>query len=133
MTKQLPNKEPTLRVVPFPGDTNAYGDIFGGWLLSQMDLAVASEATSLANCRVVTVGIESMNFHQPVFVGDEVSFYTEIVRTGRTSIAVHIQSWRGQEPKALKIPAWLQKVSLPLLRLMKIESLLRLNLLSVHL
>lgn len=93
MTKQPPKKEPTLRVVPLPADTNAYGDIFGGWLLSQMDLAGASEATTLAKCRVVTVGVDSMNFHQPVFVGDEVSFYTEIVRTGRTSIAVHVQSW----------------------------------------
>ena len=102
MTKQLPNKEPTLRVVPLPGDTNAYGDIFGGWLLSQMDLAGASQATSLAKCRVVTVGIESMNFHQPVFVGDEVSFYTEIVRTGRTSIAVHIQSWARARAKGVE-------------------------------
>ena len=97
MTKQLPTKQPTLRVVPLPADTNAYGDIFGGWLLSQMDLAGASEATSLAKNRVVTVGVDSMNFHQPVYVGDEVSFYTEIVKTGRTSIAVHVQSWaRGR-------------------------------------
>lgn len=99
MTKQLPDKVPTLRVVPLPADTNAYGDIFGGWLLSQMDLAGASEATTLAKCRVVTVGIDSMNFHQPVFVGDEVSFYTEIVRTGRTSIAVHVQSWARARAK----------------------------------
>jgi acyl-CoA thioesterase YciA len=97
MTKELPTKAPTLRVVPLPADTNAYGDIFGGWLLSQMDLAGASEATSLAKNRVVTVGVDSMNFHQPVFVGDEVSFYTEVVRTGRTSISVHVQSWaRGR-------------------------------------
>lgn len=97
MTKQLPSKAPTLRVVPLPADTNAHGDIFGGWLLSQMDLAGASEATNLAKCRVVTVGIDSMNFHQPVFVGDEVSFYTEIVSKGRTSVAVHVQSWaRGR-------------------------------------
>lgn len=95
--KLPPNKEPTLRIVPLPADTNAYGDIFGGWLLSQMDLAGASEATSRAKCRVVTVGIDTMNFHQPVFVGDEVSFYTEIVRKGRSSIAVHVQSWaRGR-------------------------------------
>ncbi|MEM9468735.1 MAG: acyl-CoA thioesterase [Pseudomonadota bacterium] len=92
-SKQLPDKHPTLRVVPLPADTNAYGDIFGGWLLSQMDLAGASEATNLAKCRVVTVGVDSMNFHQPVFVGDEVSFYTEIVKKGRTSVAVHVQAW----------------------------------------
>jgi len=97
MADQLPKKAPTLRVVPLPADTNAYGDIFGGWLLSQMDLAGASEATSLAKCRVVTVGVDSMNFHQPVFVGDEVSFYTEIVKTGRSSVTVNIEAWaRGR-------------------------------------
>ncbi|NCO03376.1 MAG: acyl-CoA thioesterase [Alphaproteobacteria bacterium] len=101
MTQKLPDKIPTLRVVPLPADTNAYGDIFGGWLLSQMDLAGASEATSLAKCRVVTVGVDSMNFHQPVFVGDEVSFYTEIVRTGRSSIAVHVQSWARARAEAI--------------------------------
>lgn len=93
MSKELPSKAPTLRVVPLPADTNAYGDIFGGWLLSQMDLAGASEATSLAKNRVVTVGVDSMNFHEPVFVGDEVSFYTEITKVGRTSVSVHVQAW----------------------------------------
>jgi len=101
MTQKLPDKIPTLRVVPLPAETNAYGDIFGGWMLSQMDLAGASEATSLAKCRVVTVGVDSMNFHQPVFVGDEVSFYTEIVRTGRSSIAVHVQSWARARAEAI--------------------------------
>ena len=88
-----PEKSPTIRVVPMPADTNAYGDIFGGWLLSQMDLAGASVATEIAGCRVVTVGVEGMNFHKPVFVGDEVSFYTTIKRKGRTSISIHIQAW----------------------------------------
>jgi acyl-CoA thioesterase YciA len=91
--KKIPDKVPTLRVIPLPADTNAYGDIFGGWLLSQMDLAGASVATELAKCRVVTVGIDGMNFHKPVFVGDEVSFYSDIVKVGRTSIAVHIEAW----------------------------------------
>lgn len=99
---QPPQKAPTLRVVPLPGDTNAYGDIFGGWLLSQMDLAGASEATTLAKCRVVTVSVDSMSFHQPVFVGDEVSFYTEIVRTGRTSVAVHVESWARARAKKVE-------------------------------
>jgi acyl-CoA thioesterase YciA len=88
-----PEKSPTIRVVPLPADTNAYGDIFGGWLLSQMDLAGASAATEIARRRVVTVGVEGMNFHKPVFVGDEVSFYTDIKRKGRTSISVHIEAW----------------------------------------
>jgi len=91
--RNLPDVHPTLRVIPMPADTNAYGDVFGGWLLSQMDLAGASEATRCAGGRVVTIGIESMSFHMPVFVGDEVSFYTTIKRVGRTSITVHVESW----------------------------------------
>ena len=91
--KKMPDSAPTLRIVPMPADTNAYGDIFGGWLLSQMDLAGASAATKLVKQRVVTVGINGMNFHNPVFVGDEVSFFTDITRIGRTSITAHIQAW----------------------------------------
>jgi acyl-CoA thioesterase YciA len=88
-----PEKAPTLRLVPLPADTNAYGDIFGGWLMSQMDLAGASEATEYVGGRVVTVGVDGMSFHEPVYVGDEVSFYTEIKRVGRTSISIDVQSW----------------------------------------
>lgn len=88
-----PELSPTLRVIPMPSDTNAYGDIFGGWLLSQMDLAGASEATDYAGQRVVTVGVEGMNFHKPVFVGDEVSFYTTMQRVGRTSMNIHVEAW----------------------------------------
>jgi acyl-CoA thioesterase YciA len=84
---------PTLRVIAMPADTNAYGDIFGGWLLSQMDLAGASLATDYVGSRVATVGVEGMNFHKPVFVGDEVSFYTDIKRVGRTSISIHVEAW----------------------------------------
>jgi acyl-CoA thioesterase YciA len=91
--KQPPTQAPTLRLVPLPADTNAYGDIFGGWLMSQMDLAGASEATRYAGGRVVTVGVDGMNFHKPVYVGDEVSFYTDIIKTGRTSVAVHVEAW----------------------------------------
>jgi acyl-CoA thioesterase YciA len=91
--KTPPQKPPTIRVIPMPADTNAYGDIFGGWLLSQMDLAGASEATEYARNRVVTIGVEGMSFHAPVLVGDEVSFYTDIKRVGRTSITVHIEAW----------------------------------------
>ncbi len=99
----LPDKHPTIRVVPMPGDTNAYGDIFGGWLLAQMDLAGASEATDYAKSRVVTVGIEGMNFHKPVFIGDEVSFYTDIVKVGRSSISVHIDAFaRARTEKAVR-------------------------------
>jgi acyl-CoA thioesterase YciA len=76
-----------------PADTNAYGDIFGGWLLAQMDLAAASYAIQRARGRVATVGIEAMSFHLPVFVGDQVSCYCRTVRVGNTSIAVHVETW----------------------------------------
>lgn len=88
-----PEKSPTLRVIPMPSDTNAEGDIFGGWLLAQMDLAGASQAYAEAGQRIVTVGVDSMSFHKPVFVGDEVSFYTSVKRIGNTSISIHVESW----------------------------------------
>jgi acyl-CoA thioesterase YciA len=89
----LPTTAPTLRVIPMPSDTNAEGDIFGGWLLAQMDLAGASLAYQVVGNRIVTVGVDSMNFHKPVFVGDEVSFYSNVQKTGRTSIAIHVEAW----------------------------------------
>ena len=76
-----------------PSDTNANGDIFGGWLLSQMDLAGAVVAVARAKNRVATVGVNAMSFHKPVNVGDTVSFYTEIQRVGNTSLTVKIESW----------------------------------------
>lgn len=88
-----PDEEPALRTIAMPEDTNAEGDIFGGWLLSQMDLSGSSVATRNADARVVTVGIESMTFHKPVFVGDELSCYASVKETGRTSLAVDIQAW----------------------------------------
>jgi acyl-CoA thioesterase YciA len=95
--RKLPTQTPTLRVIPMPADTNAEGDIFGGWLLSQMDLAGASEAYQYVGNRIVTVGVDSMNFHKPVFVGDEVSFFTDIRKVGKTSIAIHVEAWaRGR-------------------------------------
>ncbi|MEM7235197.1 MAG: acyl-CoA thioesterase [Planctomycetota bacterium] len=82
-----------LRTIAMPADTNAAGDIFGGWLLSQMDLAGASHAVEVAEGRVVTVGIEAMSFHSPVYVGDQVSCYCSTERIGRTSITVHVETW----------------------------------------
>jgi acyl-CoA thioesterase YciA len=96
-----PQVEPALRAIAMPADANPSGDIFGGWLLSQMDLAGSTVATRRAKGRVVTVAITAMTFHRPVFVGDEVSCYAEIVKIGRTSITVKIESWvrrgRGEE------------------------------------
>ena len=88
---------PALRTIAMPADANANGDIFGGWLLSQMDLAGSVIATQTARTRVATVGIEAMSFERPVFVGDEVSFYCKTERVGNTSTTIHIESWaRGR-------------------------------------
>jgi acyl-CoA thioesterase YciA len=76
-----------------PADANAHGDIFGGWLLSQMDLAEGTVATRRAKGRTVTVAIAAMTFHRPVFIGDEVSCYAEVIKVGRTSITVKVESW----------------------------------------
>jgi acyl-CoA thioesterase YciA len=88
-----PDQEPAMRTTAMPADTNADGDIFGGWLLSQMDLAGANVATRRADCRVTTVGIDGMSFHKPVFVGDELSCYAIIEKIGNTSLTVDIQAW----------------------------------------
>ena len=88
-----------------PADANPRGDIFGGWLLSQMDLAGSTVAIRRAKSRVATVAVTSMTFRKPVFVGDEVSCYAEIVKVGTTSITVKIESWvrRGVSGEALKV------------------------------
>ena len=85
------NIQPIIRVVPMPSDTNAAGDIFGGWIMSQVDIAGSIIAARRANGRVVTVAVNSFVFHQPVFVGDLVTCYGEISKVGRTSITVDVQ------------------------------------------
>jgi acyl-CoA thioesterase YciA len=92
-TKPPPQSEPALRAIAMPADANPHGDIFGGWLLSQMDLAGGTAATRRAKGRTVTVAITAMTFHRPVFIGDEVSCYAEIIKVGRTSITVKVESW----------------------------------------
>jgi len=93
-----PPREPALRAIAMPADANPSGDIFGGWVLSQMDLAGGSVAGRRAKGRVATVAITGMTFHLPVFVGDEVSCYVTVVKTGRTSITVKIESWARRSP-----------------------------------
>ena len=88
-----PTSEPTLRAIAMPADTNTHGDIFGGWLLCQMDLAGSVFAYKTTHARPVTVAIEAMTFRKPVYVGDLVSVYGTEVRIGRTSITVHIEAW----------------------------------------
>lgn len=102
-TEQKPNWEPSLRTLAMPADTNPNGDIFGGWLLSQMDMAGANHAYHAAHGRIVTVGIEAMSFHLPVFVGDLVSCYCDTKRTGTTSISVHVQTWVQRRDQDLQV------------------------------
>ena len=84
-------KEPTLRVVPMPSDANYSGDIFGGWIMSQVDIAGSIPAARLARGRIVTIAVNSFLFKQPVMIGDLVSFYAEVARVGRTSITVDVE------------------------------------------
>jgi len=91
--EKAPRGELTVRVKAMPADTNANGDIFGGWVLSQMDIAGAITASEIARGRVVTLKVESMIFHRPVKVGDTLCVYTEIEKIGRTSMTIHIECW----------------------------------------
>ena len=91
-TVSLPvGREPALRLVPMPADSNSTGDIFGGWVMSQVDIAGSIPAIELAKGRVATVAVNSFTFKHPVMIGDVVSFYAEIVRVGRTSITVDVE------------------------------------------
>lgn len=89
-----PGAEPAIRTVAMPADTNPNGDIFGGWLLSQMDLAGGWAAARMARGRVATVAIDALSFLHPVRVGDEVSVWAELVSVGRTSMKFRISAWR---------------------------------------
>ncbi len=89
MTK---NREPAVRTLAMPADANQSGDIFGGWLLGQMDIAGGIVANRRARGRVATVAIDAMEFHKPVYVGDLVSCYADVIRVGRTSITVRVAS-----------------------------------------
>ena len=88
-----PRGELTTRTLAMPADTNQNGDIFGGWLLGQMDIAGVICASKLAKGRTVTVAVDAMTFKKPVFVGDVVSIYAEVVRTGTTSLSLNIEAW----------------------------------------
>ena len=99
MTVLPEGKEPALRVVPMPADENQHGDIFGGWIMSQVDIAGSIAAVRLAKGRVATVAVNSFVFKQPVFVGDLVSFYAEVVRVGRTSITVNVEVFAQRRPE----------------------------------
>ena len=89
-----PQRDPTIRVAAMPGDANPYGDIFGGWLMGQMDLAAGSIASRHSGGRAVTIAVDAMKFHAPVLVGDEVSVYATLVAVGNTSMTIEVEAWR---------------------------------------
>ena len=89
--KELPKKDVAIRVIAMPPDTNQYGDIFGGWIMSHVDLAGSSIAAKRAGCRTATVAVTSFTFKEPVWVGDVVSFYATILKVGTTSITVDVE------------------------------------------
>ena len=93
MSAERPDGTLAIRTVAMPADTNTAGDIFGGWVLSQMDIAGGIAAAERAQSRVATVGIEAMSFLKPVHVGDILSVYCEVVRVGRTSVGVRVEAW----------------------------------------
>ena len=104
-----PETEPcgdlSIRTLAMPADTNANGDIFGGWLLSQMDISGGIFASKVAESRTVTVAIEAMNFRKPVYVGDLVSVHANLVRIGRTSVTVRLEAWvlRRKEMRSILV------------------------------
>ena len=90
----MAERAPLIRVTAMPSDTNPYGGVFGGWLMGQMDLAAGLVAARHSRGRAVTVAVEGMKFHAPVSVGDEVSVFADLVKVGRTSMTIEVQSWR---------------------------------------
>ena len=98
-----PCGELCTRTLAMPADTNANGDIFGGWLLSQMDIGGGVFASKIAKSRTVTVAIEAMNFRKPVFVGDLVSVHASLIRLGKTSVTVHLEAWVLRRKEMLSI------------------------------
>ncbi len=85
---------PMIRTIAMPADTNPHGDIFGGWLMAQMDLAAGNLAGRRARGRCVTVAVDAMTFLRPVVVGDEVSLFAEVVASGRSSVRISVEAWR---------------------------------------
>ena len=87
----LPDRQPTLRVVAMPGDVNALGSVFGGWIMAQVDIAASIPAVRHAKGKVATRAVNSFEFREPLFVGDVVSFYADLVRVGKTSLTVDVE------------------------------------------
>ena len=95
--EEVPKGSLAIRTIAMPADTNPAGDIFGGWVLSQMDIAGGLATKKIAKGRTVTIAVDSMVFHEPVFVGDTLCCYTDIIKTGKTSITVKIEAWANRQ------------------------------------
>ncbi|HQS70573.1 MAG: acyl-CoA thioesterase [Novosphingobium sp. 28-62-57] len=94
MADPLPQGEPAIRITAMPADANPAGDIFGGWLMAQMDMAAGIVAARRAKGRAATIAVEGMSFHHPVHIGDEVSVYARLAKAGRTSMTIDVETWR---------------------------------------
>ncbi|MFT3855944.1 MAG: acyl-CoA thioesterase [Ilumatobacteraceae bacterium] len=101
-----PQDAPAIRTLAMPADCNSAGDIFGGWLMAQMDLAAANVSVQRARGRSATVAVDGFTFHHPVKVGDEVSVFARIIREGRSSMHIAIETWRRE-----RFSGFCQKVS----------------------
>ena len=104
MAEQLPDdKELVMRVMPMPADANANGDIFGGWIMAQVDLAGAVLPARVAKGRIATVAVNEFVFKQPVSVGDLLSFYATVTRIGTTSVTVHVEVYAERNPADVQV------------------------------
>ena len=99
---KLPDQHPTMRLPARPRDTNTAGDIFGGWIMSQVDLAGSIAASRRAKGRVVTVAVNSFQFHKPVFVGDVVSCYANVTKVGNTSLTIFVEVYAERYPERVE-------------------------------
>ena len=94
MTLNKPKQDPAIRTIAMPADTNPAGDIFGGWLMAQMDLAAGNTAARIARGRSATIAVDRIQFLKPVSVGDEVTLFAELESVGRTSMRIQVEAWR---------------------------------------
>lgn len=103
LPESLPAKQPALRVMPMPADANQNGDIFGGWIMAQVDIAGGTLAGRIARGRIATVAVNSFVFKQPVQIGDLLSFYVDLVKVGNTSITVNVEVFAERKPMDPKV------------------------------
>lgn len=102
---EVPQGDISLRIMAMPADLNPAGAIFGGWVLGHMDIAGGIHAYGHTGIRTVTIAVDAMKFHKPIHMGDEVTCYTRVARVGRTSIAIHVETWvrRNRHDPPLKV------------------------------